>query len=455
MPQTLPVDFKKAIKKQFGQEASNLLQAIENEPVTSVRFNPEKSFPTNHLPISGLVPWSHLAAFLSQRPAFILDPLLHAGTYYVQEASSTFVDEIVLQLPLPDAPLVLDLCAAPGGKSCGLLSTLPPDAFLVSNEIVKQRSNILAENISKWGASNTIVIQAEPEQLAELGPTFDLIVADMPCSGEGMFRKNPASMEEWSTDNVQFCAERQEEILQQAWEMLQPGGYLIYSTCTFNQIENEGVLAGFRKTHDFSQPEIQNPTPEQISASDYKQIQAFRFLPHKTLGEGFFLAVLQKPGFRVKVQTYKMKEPWIRQPNKQTYQLIDRNLPELKHQIAVFSQNDQVLALPEKWAGFVNLINRYVWVVKTGIGLLSIQRQDAIPQQDLALSQLHTFANFAAIELDLEQAQNYLRKQTFDLPNAPKGILIVKHQGHCLGWMKNLGNRFNNYYPQEWRIRHA
>jgi len=455
LPTNLPSAFRKAIEQQFGKEAESLLQAIDKEPVAAVRVNPKKPAPEGHLPISSLVEWSPWAAFLAHRPSFILDPLLHAGTYYVQEASSTFIDDIVSQILLPDAPLVLDLCAAPGGKTCGLLSTLPPDALLISNEIVKQRSNILAENVSKWGNSNCIVTQAEPAQLSEMGPTFDLIVADMPCSGEGMFRKNPASVEEWSVDNVQFCAQRQGEILHHAWDMLQPGGYLIYSTCTFNQVENEGVLATFRKEQSFTQPAIQNPSPDQISTTDYLGVHSFRFLPHKTEGEGFFLAVLQKPGFRTKVQTYKMKDPWLRQPNKQTYQQLDKYFPEIKHNIGVFAQQDQVLAFPENWAGFANLLNRYAWVVKTGTTLMTLQHQDAIPHHEVALSSLNKYAKFDSVGLSLEQALDYLRKQAFELPQASKGILHVNYKGFELGWLKNMGNRFNNYYPNEWRIRHA
>jgi len=449
----LPPEFIKAIQIQFETQAPDLLDSIFFPPTPSVRFNPLKPVPRSHFPVSSLVSWTSFGAFLSHRPEFILDPLLHAGTYYVQEASSMIMDHIVSQLPLPPAPLVLDLCAAPGGKSCGLLSTLPPDALLVSNEIVKQRSNILAENLSKWGFSNLVVTQAEPGQLAEMGETFDLIVADMPCSGEGMFRKNPASIGEWSIENVQICAARQKDILHKAWDLLQPGGFLIYSTCTFNQSENEEILANFRELETFIQPNMTNPEPNQVSESTYKNINAFRLLPNKTKGEGLFEAVLQKPGFRERVQTYKIKEPWIRQPNKQAFNLLDTYLPDLKNKIGVFSKQNQVLAFPHSWSGFINMLNRYVWVVKTGTCLFDIQHQNVIPHQDLALSPLNKFSIFPQLELNRKQAQQFLRKQSFELPEAQQGILLITYEGFELGWIKNMGNRFNNYYPQEWRIR--
>lgn len=385
----------------------------------------------------------------------MLDPLLHAGTYYVQEASSMFLDDVVAQIPLPDAAIVLDLCAAPGGKSCGLISCLPSDALLVSNEIIKSRSNILAENLSKWGASNVVVTNAEPSQLAELGPTFDLIVADMPCSGEGMFRKNPAAVEEWSPENVEMCATRQTEIMEQAWEMLQPGGFLIYSTCTFNQTENEGVLADFRQENPFYQPEMTNPCPDQITFSDFKGIEAFRFLPHATQGEGFFVAVIKKPGLREKVQTYKIKEPWLSPIGRQTKVILKENMPNLPDECNVLAQGEYLVHFPEKWGNIANLLNRYVWVVKTGTQLLALQRNSATPSHHLAMSPLKQWSNFGSVELSLEQARNYLRRQHFELPHSSKGILLATYKGYGLGWLKNMGNRFNNCYPQEWRIRHV
>ncbi|MBR5638690.1 MAG: RsmB/NOP family class I SAM-dependent RNA methyltransferase, partial [Muribaculaceae bacterium] len=221
----------------LSDEARAMLQSIESgEPVISVRFNDAKGF----VPPAALemVPWCATGAYLSERPQFTFDPHFHAGSYYVQDASSMFIYHVIKKL-ISKPVNHLDLCAAPGGKTTAALQALPQGSVVVANEIVTPRAQVLRENIIKWGLDNCLVTNDSPKTLGRLENVFDIIAADVPCSGEGMFRKDEEAVSQWSPQLVAQCAARQREILRDIWPALKPGGLLIYSTCTYNLDENE------------------------------------------------------------------------------------------------------------------------------------------------------------------------------------------------------------------------
>lgn len=231
----LPIDFITRTRALLGDEYTELEKALMADVPVSIRMNPKKS---DKHPEATPVPWSHWGYYLPERLSFTFDPLFQNGTYYVQEASSMFLEQAI-KAYVKDPVVCLDLCAAPGGKSTHLLSLLPEGSVLVSNEVIRSRSYILAENIQKWGYPNHVVTNNDPAELGELTHLFDVIVTDVPCSGEGMFRKDTDSTGEWSVANVELCASRQRRILHDIWNALKPGGLLVYSTCTYNTEEDE------------------------------------------------------------------------------------------------------------------------------------------------------------------------------------------------------------------------
>ncbi|MES1226926.1 MAG: RsmB/NOP family class I SAM-dependent RNA methyltransferase, partial [Bacteroidota bacterium] len=234
MSQQLPHALIASLQTVKGFDKDAFVQIHESgEQITSVRVNPNRTFNVEYstLNVQGKVPWSSNGYYLSERPSFTTDPLFHAGAYYVQEASSMFLEEAVKQTCDLSKPLkVLDLCAAPGGKSTLLQSIISNESLLISNEVIKSRVNILSENITKWGAANVVVTNNDPKDFQRLPEYFDLIVIDAPCSGSGLFRKDPEAITEWSSDNVMLCSQRQQRILADILPCLKPGGILIYST---------------------------------------------------------------------------------------------------------------------------------------------------------------------------------------------------------------------------------
>ena len=293
----LPVDFVLRTRALLGNEYSDFEAALATETPVSIRLNSRKGLTA---PVFGKqIPWSNTGYYLPERLTFTFDPLFHAGGYYVQEASSMFLEQAIKTYI--DKPIkCLDLCAAPGGKSPHLL-----DLLLVSNEVIRNRSLILAENITKWGNPNVIVSNDDPEKIGQLTHYFDLIVTDVPCSGEGMFRKDEDSREEWSVANVELCASRQRRIIHDIWEALKPGGILIYSTCTYNTAENEKNIRYIAEELGADSLPLSIPTEWQISGSLEGNLPVYRFFPHKTKGEGFFLAILRKAD--KEINTIKLK----------------------------------------------------------------------------------------------------------------------------------------------------
>ena len=299
---SLPADFVAETRRIMGDERFNrFLGAFEEEAPTSIRVNTR--ILRDGLRVMGdggnQVPWCAEGYYLEDRPQFTFDPLLHAGCYYVQEASSMFVTHVVRSVLSPLTPkLALDLCAAPGGKSTALRSVLPEECVLVSNEPMGNRAQILLENITKWGAPNCIVTNNYPRDFRRAKLKFDLILCDVPCSGEGMMRKDPGAISEWSLQNVEKCWQLQREIVADAWECLNPGGLFIYSTCTFNTKENEENIQWMLDNFDAEVLDIPVDPSWQITGSLLEDFNApvYRFIPGITRGEGLFVCALRKAG---------------------------------------------------------------------------------------------------------------------------------------------------------------
>jgi len=288
----LPRPFLERMKQILKDETDDFVSSLGQEPPVSIRLNP---FKFRNKPGLEEIPWCKTGYYLPVRPSFTLDPLFHAGAYYVQEPGSMFLEQVFRQVAEPDAPLlVLDLCGAPGGKSTHLLSLMNRESLLVANEVIRTRAAILSENIRKWGNSNVVVTNNDPRYFAALGGIFDIVVVDAPCSGEGLFRKDKNAISEWSPDNANLCSARQKRILSDAWECLKPGGYLIYSTCTYNPEENENNLAWLTEKNSFSPIDLSSAYFPGIKEISVGRVRGYQLMPHRVRGEGFFIGALQK-----------------------------------------------------------------------------------------------------------------------------------------------------------------
>lgn len=373
----IPERFKESLRNLHEVDTGYLLDALEQEPVVSFKINRRKLSP-QQVEILGYdntepVEWCRSGFYLAKRPKFTLNPLLHAGVFYVQEAASMIYETLVSDIisDLPDGP-ILDLCAAPGGKTTSIINALPDESRLVvANEYNPQRANILAENIIKWSYPNVIVTNAPVSAYGKMKGAFSLIAVDAPCSGEGMMRKEPVARNQWSTGLVTQCTMLQKEILDEAVEALAPGGFLIYSTCTFNRTENEDNINRLIEFYN-----LETVTPPR------------RFIPGRDRSEGLFCCMLRKAGNASGASPEKLRK------------LITRNC--------------RILC-------------------------------DGIPMN-----------KFPTVEVELEEALRYLRREALQLPSdIPRGFVTVNYKGFRLGEVKNLGNRANNLYPKEWRIRNV
>ncbi len=417
-----------------------LLTALDEQSPVSVRVNPFKIKPG--LPWKGPVTWCEHGYYLEKRPAYITDPLFHAGCYYPQEAGSMLLDTLVRQLELGENPVILDLCAAPGGKSTLLQSFLDGRGYLVSNEVIGSRARVLRENSVKWGMHNVIVTNNDPADFQRLPHWFDLIVIDAPCSGEGMFRKDPLARGEWNADSPEFCAARQRRIVMDIWESLKPGGYLIYSTCTFNSSENEDNVRRFIEETD---AELITPSVPETIISGRSGIGHY-CIPGKTESEGFYAAVLRKTdgqeqagklrndGALVPVSTPGELENWYRPCDTICVQ-----------------RNDSFYAFPEQFADEFMHVRPLLHVLKMGTHLADSAKKGMIPSEEILLNAVLRRIE-ASAEPEETEVLRYLRGETFPL-DGPSGFRAVTYQNEPLGWIKHLGNRFNNLYPKEWRIR--
>ena len=445
----IPVEFIESMHQQLGAEANQLVRALETEPVTSIRLNNKLDVLTFDCDTDE-VPWHLDGYYLSERPQFTLDPLFHAGCYYVQEASSMFLQQALEQY-VDTSSIVLDLCAAPGGKSTLISEYLGADGLLISNEIDRKRVFILSENIQKWGNGNTVVTHNTPAEFGDkCKHLIDCMVVDAPCSGEGMFRKDEQARAEWSLRVVKQCAERQRAILMDVWEALKPGGILIYSTCTFNEEENEKNVEWAAET-----------LGADILPLDYdpdwgitEGTMGYHFYPHKTKGEGFYLCVLRKRDDEPLDQTR------IKAPKRENTMSHPEYLPVMRSWLqhpddwAVRYSDRFATAYPLKFKEIIDWLSTEFTCISTGFGLGEERGKGIAPQHSLSMLKDLRKEAFPCVPLTREQALSYLRTEALSLANVPLGLVLVTYEGVPLGFAKNVGNRLNNLYPNEWRIRH-
>ena len=434
-----------------ADERDRLLNALQTEPQVSIRFNPlipdAESLALQSLECSadGRVPWAGNAVYMGHRPQFTLDPLIHMGCYYVQEASSMFLEQAVRKC-VSGPVKALDLCAAPGGKSTLLASLLPEGSLLVSNEIQRGRAQILAENMTKWGRPGVMVTCNTPKQIGQSNLMFDLIAVDAPCSGEGMFRKDEGAVTDWSLQNVEMCAARQRQIIEDVWPALKPGGYLIYSTCTFNRHEDEDNVQWIIEQFGAEAIKIDTNPEWNIKASlTQDNLPVYHFMQHLTRGEGFFLCLLRKPDGAFREIPQK--------PFKADSTVPAECRKWLNDGYEYYVKGDSIYALPAPLASDMNQVGKELYSLIPGIEVAVRKGHDWVPAHALAMSDALNTEAFNKVDITRKQALEYLHCDALRLEDAPRGIVLLTYKGIPLGFAKNLGNRANNMYPQEWRIR--
>ncbi len=428
MSKVLPQSFIESLVDVQGFNRDAFVSTHENaQEVTSIRLNPLKPSPAiNDLPIQRSVPWCSEGRYLSQRPSFTLDPIFHGGAYYVQEPSSMFLDHVIKEIykdnPAPQR--VLDLCAAPGGKSTLLSGTLP-GSFIVSNEVIKTRVTVLAENISKWGSDNVIVTNNDPKDFKKLPGYFDLMVIDAPCSGSGLFRKDANAIEEWSEANVEMCSLRQQRILTDAIGSLRKNGYLIYSTCSYSQQENEDICDWIIDQCSLRPIKISIDTSWGIveTFSQKHAAPAYRFYPDKLQGEGFFIACFQQPNFIDEYYQYKTK---VNVASKQSKAIAEPFVKD-SEEYTLSDQKEIVIAFLKKWEEELVTIGKILNVRKSGVAVGTVKGTDLIPHHELALSHLLT-PHIPVVNLNKEDALQYLKRKDFNLETAIKGWTLCWHE---------------------------
>lgn len=441
---SLPASLLDELSVAPGFDRAGFLQAhLDAQPPTSIRLNPSKLPPLNEAmqPIG----WSRYGYYLQQRPSFTFDPLFHAGCYYVQEASSMLLEQAFLQLMPQDRPLrVLDLCAAPGGKSTHLYSLLPAGSSLIANDVIRSRALVLRDNLIKWGTKNAMVTNNDPEQFRALENYFDWITVDAPCSGSGLFRKDRDAIAHWSPAAVQHCAARQQRILSAAWEALRPGGILFYSTCSYSIEENESTAAWMMRELKAEPLTLALQPAWGITPTD----PGYRCWPDKTMGEGFYCCCLQKP-FNGEGASLPRAQKALRAAGKSEMNLI-RSWTNSEDAFYLLLQQTVYVwpaYLRSEWESCVALLN----VIYSGVRVGELLPDKLVP--DHALAQSSYLGNtVASVALSLEEAILYLQRKPFVPAQAAKGWTVATHRQFALGWVNSLSTRINNYYPKELRI---
>ncbi len=439
------------MQSQLGDSFEAFRDALTKPSPTSIRHHPLKR--SRSVQEVNAVPWAALGEYLAERPVFTLDPLYHAGCYYVQEASSMILEAFYRMLPPVSSRSLLDLCAAPGGKATHLLSLMREGDYLLTNEVHPNRHGILFENLTRWGNPRVIVGRCSPDDLAARHPErFDLILVDAPCSGEGMIRKDPVALRQWTPELVQKCVIRQQAILKQAMALLRPGGYLIYSTCTFNREENETQIEGLLRDFDCSEIRPDLDDDWGIVHSDH----GVRCYPHLMEGEGLFMSMIRK-------------ESSVASPSEMSgsTRMANRHLgipalppPKELHHFIQTKDFTWYQGRQETWRAIPNLLHQHApdligspLDLQSGLIVGKMKTPTVfIPDHALALSEACQ-PDVAQLELKIEDALRFLKKETIPSSDAPKGIYQVTHQGRGLGWAKVIPGRVNNLIPHHWRIR--
>lgn len=469
MGNCLSEDFKQSLTGELPEYASGLIDALENsDPSVAVRINPLKSSALQ-LPLfpgmdDGDVAWCPSGGiYLKDRPDFTHDPRLHQGLYYVQDASSMAVGAVAgwiagnLSRETDGAALrYLDACAAPGGKTTAAIAALPADALVVANEFDFRRAEILKENVIKWGAPGVAVSRGDTARFRKLAGFFHVVAADVPCSGEGMMRKDAKAAAQWSAALVEQCAARQKEIVANLWEALMPGGYLIYSTCTFNRHENEEIIHWIARELGGEPVELPLDFPGAV-----KTDVMYRFLPGAVRGEGLALGVVRKPGEPVMQATGKSVKKQGGNSDKISGGLVKKLIAPtdgwLSGDTAMMARElsgGEIVAVPSLHSEAFGRMRKVLDLIHSGITLGTVKGKNIVPDQSLAMSVMLRRGAFPEVEVDREEAIRYLRREAAGGFDAPKGYLLLTFGGVPLGFVNHLGNRSNNLYPQPWRILH-
>jgi 16S rRNA C967 or C1407 C5-methylase (RsmB/RsmF family)/NOL1/NOP2/fmu family ribosome biogenesis protein len=473
----LPLGLVNSLKKMDHFD-SDAFQHIHDsgEQLVSVHLNIEKPILHNDISstekvyppfeLAGKVPWASDAYYLRSRPSFTLDPLFHAGAYYVQEASGMFVSFALKHIAdLRHKLKVLDLCAAPGGKSTLIQSLISPESLLLSNEVIKTRVPVLTQNLTKWGRANGIVSNNDPSHFRRIPGFFDIILIDAPCSGSGLYRKDPEAASSWSMELVKLCNQRQQRILSDAWDCLKEDGFLIYSTCSYSKEENEDILDFLFNQYSCKTVAL---TPDPLwniveTQSDLAQALGYRFYPDKLSGEGFFLSVIQKKQTAVSKKSNKYSNGNPTKPGraiksgKNSFaisksaekQIGEWVRPDVLEYVSI---EDSIHALMPDIISDLELLKNNLYLKKAGVRVGKAGERDWIPDHELALANflLH---DSPALHVSKSDALDFLRGNPFDTHLPAKGWHTVCFQGQRLGWVKLLDKRMNNYYPKSWRIR--
>ncbi|NBV30629.1 MAG: Fmu (Sun) domain protein [Chitinophagaceae bacterium] len=426
----------------FDREAF-IQRHLEVDSMTSLRLNPDKQ-PT--LPFSlRNVPWALQGFYVDPRPSFTFDPFFHAGCYYVQEASSMLLEQAFIQHMSSQQPIcALDLCAAPGGKTTHLYSLLPKGSVLVANEVIKSRVNLLRDNCIKWGTTSVVVTQNDPHHFQDLADVFDWITLDAPCSGSGLFRKDPQAISSWSESHVIHCAQRQQRIVAAAWQALKPGGILFYSTCSYSLEENENIVSWAKNELGAAVLSLQLDNAWGIQESEY----GYRCWPHQMRGEGFYFCCLQKSATSHPTYSSLKADKFLPASQKENQRLngwidlIDQHL---------FEVGGQLHAWPVSQWNLLALFKQKLYICYAGLRIGQWMKEKFIPDHALALSN-QLAATVPAFQLEKEQAINYLQRKEIAVSNISRGWNLVTYNGFGLGWANVLQGRINNYYPKEFRI---
>jgi len=471
--------FKEYLEEVAGRtDAAAAFSAFDEPASVSVRLNPFKTMtgkPVWADSVEGEVPWSSYGRMLGRRHTFTLDPYLHAGAYYVQDSSSMFVGEMfrmVLEclfhdgLPSGRPVRVLDLCAAPGGKATDLAASLREfcgDGFiLVANEVMKSRAGVLADNLAVWGDPNVIVANADPSAFAELGGYFDVILADVPCSGEGMFRKDPEAAAQWSRDNVDLCQVRQRRIVADVWPALSEGGMLIYSTCTFNRREND-INAGWIIENLGASPAGETEWCRKYadgSTEGFRILETefgFSLLPGLVRGEGQYCCALVRTSDNASDRKRgcgrKAGLPGGARRRDAARGAADGLEGMFRVPVELRQKDRFLIALPGAVAEEMEAVASVLHPIHVGCLAGEVKGNDLVPAADLALSYMFSDEAFPRAELDIANALAFLHRDGILLPDAPKGYVAVCYGGLPVGFVKNIGTRCNNLHPQGRRIR--
>jgi NOL1/NOP2/sun family putative RNA methylase len=489
----IPPSLLSELRQQQGFDEIKFIEAQLQLPPTSIRLNNKKQVDFSasakeHQNHAIAIPWCSNGFYLEKRPSFTYDPLFHAGCYYVQEASSMFLEFALKQtVDLNQALKILDLCAAPGGKSTLVASLINEESLLVSNEVIKNRATILKENISKWGNENVMVTNNDPKHFERLANYFDVLLIDAPCSGSGLFRKEPEYLNEWNENVVNLCSQRQQRILADVWKCLKPNGILIYSTCSFSESENEAIADWMIDELDAENILIEISAEFKIVETKSKkhQAQGFRFYPHLLQGEGFFCTIMRKKNsvlqFTKSSPIGEGKGEVKKKKELQNKNLAKKNIPINKTILSKWlknidtlefqQKNEFVIAQPKILAYDFEFIASQLNVIKSGVNIGQLTHKDLIPEHELALSFLLN-DDIQKVELSYEQAIQYLKKDNMDLTpilfkregeslilnpspsekDFKSGWTLMQYQQQNLGWAKILPNRINNYYPMNGRI---